>query len=240
VTYEAYLASQRTDSLRERRLRVLDRLRTLLPPERTPRLFDVGAGAGDFLALARAGGFEVAGNEISAPAIEVCRKRHGIDLHPGDLRGIDRPGHFDAITMWCVVAHVADPVALLEDALRLLRPGGLLYFHTPRWCAIDTTALALTKATAGRLAQVTDRRINSAHLRLFTAGNLAALLSRVGFDPLAVEPMAGYSLNTEAYLSSMRVPTPLHRPVAGVAEVLIRRGWFARNILDVYARKPLT
>jgi 2-polyprenyl-3-methyl-5-hydroxy-6-metoxy-1,4-benzoquinol methylase len=236
--YANYLSAQRTDGLRERHLTALHRMMDGAASER-PRLFDVGAGAGDFLGLARAEGFEVAGNEISKAAIETCRERHGIELHHGDIAALDLDGQFDAMTMWCVLAHVPEPAALLSDAFRLLRPGGLLYFHTPRWCAIDQVGLAALRATGGRVSHVMDRRITRAHRRLYDRRNLAALLMRVGFAPVTVEPVAGYSLRTRSYLSSMGLPAAVCGPVAGIADAFVERGWIPRNILDVYAVKPL-
>ncbi len=219
----------------------LRRLTELVTMERPrPRLFDVGAGAGDFLALAQAEGFDVTGNEISEPAIDICRERHGIELHHGDMAALDLDGDFDAMTMWCVLAHVPNPVALLGDAFRLLRPGGVLYFHTPRWSAIDQIGIAALRATGGRVPHVMDRRINRAHRRLYGRHNLVALLTKVGFEPIAVNPMAGYSLNTRSYLTSMQVPALVCGPVANAVDVLVDRGWVPRNILDVYAAKPET
>jgi SAM-dependent methyltransferase len=237
--YAKYLAGQRTGELRERHLMTLRRLGDLVASER-PRLFDVGAGAGDFLSIAEAQGFETTGNEISKPAIDTCRERHGIELHHGDIAGLDLDCQFDAMTMWCVLAHVPDPLALLGDALRLLRPGGVLFFHTPRWSAIDQLGLLALRATGGRVSHVMDRRINGAHRRLYDRRNLTALLSKVGFTPVTAEPVVGYSLNTRAYLSSVQVPSAVQNPVANVVDALIGRGWVPRNILDVYAIKPPT
>jgi SAM-dependent methyltransferase len=239
--YAAYLAAQRVDALRTRHLAALRRLRELVAvPARPPRLFDIGAGAGDFLALSRGAGFEVAGNEIAEPAIVEARDRYGISLHRGDVSehdGLD--GQFDAATMWCVLAHVARPEQLLRDAYRLLRPGGVLYFHTPRWCAIDTLGMAATRMTGGTLSQVTDRRVGPVHRRLYSAANLAAVLRRAGFEPLTIRPAVGYSLDTRAYLPSMGVPERVQGLIAGAVDPLVRRGLFARNILDVYARRPV-
>jgi SAM-dependent methyltransferase len=239
--YAVYLAAQRSEALHGWRLRTLDRLRTLLDPpaaDHGPRLFDVGAGGGDFLALARSGGFQVAGNELSEPARALCRERYGIDLHLGDLREIEGSEIADAVTMWCVVAHVADPQALLRDASRLLRPGGVLYLHTPRWCLLDSAGVAVLRATAGRLSQLSDRRTNLAHLRLYTVDSITRTLRAAGLRPVSVRPAVGYSLRTEAYLRAMGVPRRLHRPLAAGFDGLIERGVFVRNILEVYARKP--
>jgi SAM-dependent methyltransferase len=239
--YALYLAAQRSEALHGWRLRTLARLRTLLgvpAADHLPRLFDVGAGGGDFLALARSGGFEVAGNELSEPARALCAERHGIDLHLGDLRGIEGSEIADAMTMWCVVAHVAHPQALLRDALRLLRPGGILYLHTPRWCLLDSVGVAALRGTGGRLSQLSDRRTNLAHLRLYSVDSMTRTLRAVGFQPVSVRPAVGYSLQTDAYLRSMDVPHRLRRPLAAGLDGLIGRGVFVRNILEVYARKP--
>ncbi|MCA1703558.1 MAG: class I SAM-dependent methyltransferase [Actinobacteria bacterium] len=237
--YETYVAAQRTDTLQERYSRILGRLTQMLAPNNHPHaLFDVGAGAGAFLDAARSAGFDVLGNEISEPAIRMCYERYGIKLSNRELT--DEPGvsRFDAITMWCVVAHVATPRDLLSDALRLLRPLGILYFQTPRWCLIDTLGLSLTRATRGRMSHITERRINAAHLRLYNQANLRSLLHSVGFEVLDLRSRCAYSLRTEAYLGSLRVPPKLHQPVACGCDRLIRSGAFFRNIFDVYARKP--
>ena len=236
--YGRYLGAQQAAGLHERHLEVLRRLTDLVPPSGTPRLFDVGAGAGDFLALARRQGFAVSGSEISAPAAEAAASRHGIALHRGDLAELDLAEKFDAVTLWCVLAHVVDPDELLRRCLLLLRPGGVLYLHTPRWCLLDSVGLVGSRASGGRLPHVIDRRVNSAHLRLYRRGAMVAALRAAGFGVVQVDPKVGYSLQTRSYLAGMGLPASLHGPVAGPFDVLIKRGWFVRNILDVYARRP--
>ena len=240
-TYENYVDSQQTESLKRRRAIAIERIRALLPAGvGSPALFDVGAGRGDFLAMARDEGFAVAGNEISQPAIDLCAERHRIALLAGDLAELRLAERFDALTMWCVLAHAADPRQLLRGTFGLLKPGGVLYFHTPRWCAIDSVGLAATKLTGGRLPQITERRVNTAHLRLYDVANLTRLLTSVGYEVVDATPTVGYSLLTQTYLADLGIPDMLRRGTARLFDRLIERGWFARNILDVYARRPAT
>ncbi|MDX6234900.1 MAG: hypothetical protein QOH68_4039, partial [Nocardioidaceae bacterium] len=74
---------------------------------RTPKLYDVGAGAGEFLATARDEyGFAVAGNDILEGAVAVAKELSDVDLDLGDLSQVRRDDEYDAITMLCVLAHV--------------------------------------------------------------------------------------------------------------------------------------
>ena len=79
--------------------------------------------------MAKDRGFRVAGNEVSPPAIDECRARHDIELVLGDdLRALAKDRRdFDAVTMWCVIAHVDEPDGLLRGARALLRPGGVYF-----------------------------------------------------------------------------------------------------------------
>jgi 2-polyprenyl-3-methyl-5-hydroxy-6-metoxy-1,4-benzoquinol methylase len=238
--YEQYVTSLNVKGLRQRHSHALRRIRLLLPPTAgTPCVFDVGAGQGDFLDRARISGFEVYGNEVSEPAAQLCAERHGIHLVPKELRDVSDSGSFDAVTMWCVIAHVNDPYELLEHSLRILKPGGILYLHTPRWCLIDTVGLAATRCTRGLVSHITDRRINAAHLRLYTAANLTEMILSAGFEMINITPTVGYSLRTQAYYEGMGIPAWLHRPLSYPVDRLIERRLFVRNILDVYAQKPL-
>ena len=62
----------------------ITRLKEFLADVERPSVFDIGAGGGDFLTMARDRGLRIAGNEVSQPAIDACRERHGIELALGD------------------------------------------------------------------------------------------------------------------------------------------------------------
>ena len=94
------------------------------------RLLDVGCAAGFFLAEARRY-FEVSGVELSEFSSRHAREKLQLNVITGTLQSAQLPAdHFDVVTLWDVIEHVPDPVAVLADAARVLKPGGLLVLTT--------------------------------------------------------------------------------------------------------------
>ena len=236
--YQRYLESANECSVSLRYQETLKRVREMAPAVASPRIFDVGAGGGDFLALARADGFDVAGNEVSQPAIDECWNRHRIELMLGDdLRSFASfDSKYDVVTMWCVIAHVDEPRELLRGVRELLRPGGILFFSTPRYCSIDQTAIILRKLSRDRFRRIFDRRINHFHRRQYSKEGMNQLLRSEGFLPLSIEPTIGYGLRMREYLTSIGVPLQLAKPGGRALESSAKIGILPRNILSVYAR----
>ena len=236
--YGAYVDAQRHDTLDLAHEEALRRIGEMIQSG-GKALFDIGAGVGDFLSLARDRGFEPHGNELAPGAITLAKERAGIDLHFGDLSGIEGENLYDAVTMWCVLAHVGQPDELLTHILRVLKPGGVLFLQTPRWSAMDTMALGMSRFSGGRQARVLDRRVNNAHIVLHSKQGLTAQVERAGFDIVDVQALARYSMKTESYLSSLGVPEGLGRIATKGLDQAVDRNIFFRNIFDLYARKPL-
>lgn len=96
------------------------------------RLLDVGCGSGRFLAKMRNFGWEVTGVEPDPKAVEVARKVLDIEVCQGTLEDTEfTQDSFDALTMSHVIEHVADPLVLLKECKRVLKPGGRLVLVTP-------------------------------------------------------------------------------------------------------------
>jgi SAM-dependent methyltransferase len=95
---------------------------------------DLGCGRGEFLDLLRSAGIAAQGVEGNAHAVRECRGR-GLDVVEGDLvkflRG-QAAGGLGAVFAAQVAEHLPPPVlaALLAEAHRVLRPGGLLVLET--------------------------------------------------------------------------------------------------------------
>jgi 2-polyprenyl-3-methyl-5-hydroxy-6-metoxy-1,4-benzoquinol methylase len=207
---------------------------------RRPRLYDVGAGGGEFLAVARDQyGFEVSGNDIMEGAIAVARERSGIELDLGDLAQLDHVDEYDAVTMWCVLAHVPNGEQLLREVHRLLAPGGVLYLQTPHNTVPDRSLLAARTLTRGRATRLSDRRLagNGHHRILHTRRSMTRLLERVGFSDVRVVPQPRYSMSSVAYLRSLRAPEPVLRPASWLMDRAVTSPLAPRIVLDVWARK---
>ncbi len=106
------------------------------PYRKTNRILDIGCGIGYFLEVAKKRGWEVYGTEYTDEAIKICESK-GIKMHKGDLNANMFPSvHFDIITAFEVIEHIAFPIELLNTAQHFLRPGGGFYLTTPNFNSI--------------------------------------------------------------------------------------------------------
>jgi SAM-dependent methyltransferase len=135
-------------------------------------LLDVGTAAATFMHVAKERGWEVAGCEPNLWLCEWGRARYGFDIQAGTV--FDHPYRersFDVVTVWDVLEHAPDPMRLLRECHRILKPSGLLVVSYP-----DIGSLA---------ARVMGRRwvfLLSVHLYYFTRRTMSAMLERAGFE----------------------------------------------------------
>jgi SAM-dependent methyltransferase len=102
----------------------------LEPHRKLGRLLEIGCGQGMLLERARDAGWRVQGVEILEPVALRARER-GLEVFLGTLEEARFPaGSFDAVTMTEVIEHIVDPVPLLTEVARVLRPGGVAALAT--------------------------------------------------------------------------------------------------------------
>ncbi len=77
-----------------------------------------------------------------------------------------------------VVEHLVDPLPWLSDALRVLKPGGLLFLTTPNYASRSLRAIENTALEAIARAQGFSRK--ELHPSKLDAPKLLSLLTRAG------------------------------------------------------------
>jgi 2-polyprenyl-3-methyl-5-hydroxy-6-metoxy-1,4-benzoquinol methylase len=101
-----------------------------LPPSRAGILLDVGCGNGEFIARMQSFGWKVSGVDPDPKAISYGRSQ-GLDIYNGTISDLPETALYDVITLRHVIEHVADPIALLLECRKRVRPGGRLMITTP-------------------------------------------------------------------------------------------------------------
>lgn len=144
---------------------------------RPRRILDVGAATGDFLAIARGRGYEVAGIELSEYAAAEARRKHGLELHTGFLESYESSEQFDVIHLNHVLEHLPDPGLAVRTLDSLLAPGGGIYIEVPQqFSVVEVTKYRLTRRT-------TPFSLFSVHHPVFyRAATLTALFAKHGFE----------------------------------------------------------
>lgn len=146
------------------------------------RLLDVGCGNGATVAGASQMGWDAQGLDTDPMAVSASRRR-GVNAHLGSLTELSfDDDSFDLILSHHVIEHVHEPLDMLREMRRTLRPGGTLAVITPnaasllhRWFGPDWRGLEPPR-----------------HLRIFTPATLLSLARKAGFgDARVSSPVRG-------------------------------------------------
>lgn len=166
------------------------KIESLWPQEQSPSgdlsVLDVGCGAGSVSAHLAQVGCCVHGLDLVEAAVERARSK-GLDAVVHDVQeGLPhRDGSFDAVLLLDILEHVFDPLALLEEARRVLREGGFALAVLPlHFDAVHRVRCFLGRGIVSRehLAYSEDHRPwNYFHLRFFTLDEALELFRLGGF-----------------------------------------------------------
>jgi 2-polyprenyl-3-methyl-5-hydroxy-6-metoxy-1,4-benzoquinol methylase len=97
-------------------------------------LLDIGAGTGDFLAVAKQNGWKITGIEPNEKAKNIAINKGISFVENSEL--LEKES-FDTITMWHVLEHVPDLELQIKELKRLLKPNGTILIAVPNFNSYD-------------------------------------------------------------------------------------------------------
>ena len=157
-------------------------------------VLDFGCGAGGFLNRARDVALRVCGVEVeSRLAPFFCDKALDVRRNIGEF-----DEKFDVITLFHVLEHFPDPVALLRQISGKLKPGGRIIVEVPN---ADDALLTLYQCEA-----FTHFTYWSCHLFLFNARTLASVAQKAGLSVEYLQHIQRYTLANHLYWLSKGRP----------------------------------
>ena len=198
------------------------------------RLLDIGAGRGEMLKAATARGWKAVGLEPASGFARFAREYSGAEVIEARLE--ERPfeeNSFDVVTLGAVLEHVFNPVEVLREINRVLRPGGILWLDVPNEAGAFYRMGNLYQRLRGR-----DWVVNLSptfppyHVFGFTRKSVRSLAKLTGFHVARLKTYA-----TTAVIDTRESPvSPFLRPVVrwvlGLSELI-----GAGTYMDVWAIK---
>ena len=169
------------------------------------RLLEVGVGSGSLLAFMAARGFDVEGCDMARDVCAYVERTRRFRMHCGAVDEVEGKELFDVIVMNHVVEHVSDPIRLLKQATRLLRPGGILHIAVPNVAAWEARLSGWTSYLPY-------------HLIYFNQASLEKAVVRAGLRPVEAfthEPFSGWFLALLRTLTSRGEALRDHLPRKG-------------------------
>jgi SAM-dependent methyltransferase len=182
----------------ERFRQIADLVSPHVPMEQ--RIADIGCATGGLLAEFKRRGYQnLTGFDPSLDCAETARRLYDIEVRQSTVRNLSAVAdRFDLVILTGVLEHLADVDSSLKSLIRLLKPGGHLYFEVPDASSYDAWFSAPFQF------------FSMEHVNFFSSKSLSNLLARHGFEclfvqrvkrflgPAAVEPaVAGLFRRTE-------------------------------------------
>lgn len=148
-----------------------------LPAKDMGKLLEVGCGSGKNLKYLSELGWDVEGIDFDEPAVLNAQKQ-GLNVSVSDLASKKYPdNHFDTIVSRHLIEHVPDPIALVDECYRVLKPNGLFVAYTP-----NTGSLGYSTYGKNWRGLEPPR-----HLYIFNISSLSNLVKNIGFSNIACQ-----------------------------------------------------
>jgi SAM-dependent methyltransferase len=209
------------------------------------RVLDIGCGGGLFLSMLQQEGAQVVGIELSRGRAEYARTSYNLHVEtlPVESNEIQNKyqEHFDVVTLWDVIEHVAYPQITLVKAWTLLKYDGYLLMDTPcrdsfyhRFGAISYAA------TGGGFPTFLNIMYNAnsllGHKQIFSTEEMQDILFLSGFQAHLIEKRHELSFPYEYYLSRLLRSRAMAKATVPLVDAFFRFVKI-RNKLIVVAQK---
>lgn len=164
--------------------------------QRPARILEAGCGLGKYVIHLGRAGHRVVGVDLEMAALQrASNYQPGLDLGAADVTCLPFPGGaFDAYISLGVIEHFeAGPAPALEEARRVLRPGGLAFISVPYQHLLKTLSLGASPAGLHRRVQGFEVDGGAGSGRVFyqyafTRREIVPLVAAAGFRVLAAHP----------------------------------------------------
>ncbi|MGA2622449.1 MAG: class I SAM-dependent methyltransferase [Bacteroidota bacterium] len=145
--------------------------------KKTGRFLDVGCATGFFInGIRNNSDWEVFGTDFGRSAVRCARETLHLNVVEGDLADAGFPdAFFDYVHVNNVLEHVLDPLSLLRECRRIIKPGGIYFLSVPNGYN-DSLDLIEFYRTEQKPA-----RSKNGHIFFFPARTLLGLMHRMGF-----------------------------------------------------------
>jgi 2-polyprenyl-3-methyl-5-hydroxy-6-metoxy-1,4-benzoquinol methylase len=213
------------EKIRTHRWRYFRQFRRLSRYRKTGNLLEIGCNTGAALDVARRMGWNVKGVDLCESVSAYARTELGLDVFTGTVEAAAfHEDYFDVVYTNAVLEHLGDPLSVLRECRRILRPGGVFYGNTVNWDSYTRRLLGAYWKSLGP----------GVHVHLFTPRNVVRLCQRAGLEHVRTW--------TTGVRSTVSPPTDFRRPwylpfVKGPLSFLARRTNKGDRI-EFLARKP--
>lgn len=156
---------------------------SLLPKSNGGTLLDVGCGVGTISLELQKRGFEVNGIDFSSVAVEKAKEK-GINAIECDVDKVGIPfgdSYFDVVWAGDIAEHVFDPIFLLSEMARVVKPTGKVLLTVPN--AMNLIKRTYTFITGKSPQSGAYRRLGQCkHHTLFSLELLEYMLNKAGLS----------------------------------------------------------
>lgn len=149
-----------------------------LPKRKNGKYLEVGCGLGYFIdGIRSVSDWQVCGIEFGKESVEHARKELNLDVRQGEIADVNfADEEFDFVRICNVLEHVKDPLLMLEEARRILKPDGFLHRSIPNGLTDSQALLNFYES------EKTPPLSKDGHIFFFPKKTLLNILEKTGFE----------------------------------------------------------